>query len=56
MANQVSPFKSLLRVQMKQASKRSKCLCFNHYTLIALLRVPILRPNWQYKASTAKLA
>ena len=25
-------------------------------TLITLLRVPILRPNWQYKASTAEMA
>ena len=25
-------------------------------TLITLLRVPIYRPNWQYKARTAKMA
>ena len=28
----------------------------NDDTLITLLRKPILGPNWQYKASTAKMA
>ena len=28
----------------------------NKHTLITLLRVPIDRPNWQYKASTAEIA
>ena len=65
------PFDLLFKSNLEQQADMARtvqiltltsCLNLNEYfkeqgiTLITLLRIPILRPNWQYKASTAEKA